>query len=49
MLEWVHACRAGNARAQRKLFKHFYSTVMGICMRYAGSTDEAADMLNEGF
>ena len=22
---------------------------MGICMRYAGSTDEAADMLNEGF
>lgn len=49
LLEWVHACRAGNARAQRKLFKRFYSTVMGICMRYAGSTDEAADMLNEGF
>ena len=22
---------------------------MSICMRYAGSTDEAADMLNEGF
>lgn len=49
LLEWVRACRAGNARAQRKLFKRFYSTVMGICMRYAGSTDEAADMLSEGF
>ena len=49
LLEWVRACRAGNARAQRKLFKHFYGTVMAICMRYAGSTDEAADMLNEGF
>jgi RNA polymerase sigma-70 factor (ECF subfamily) len=49
LLEWVRACRAGNARAQRKLFERFYSTVMGICMRYAGSTDEAADMLNEGF
>ena len=49
LLEWVHACRAGNARAQRKLFKHFYGSVMSICMRYAGSTDEAADMLNEGF
>lgn len=49
LLEWVRACRAGNARAQRKLFKRFYSTVMGVCMRYAGSTDEAADMLNEGF
>jgi RNA polymerase sigma-70 factor (ECF subfamily) len=47
--EWICACREGNARAQRKLFKHFYGTVMRVCMRYAGSTDEAADMLNEGF
>lgn len=49
MQEWVCACRKGNAWAQRKLFKHFYSTAMQICMRYAGSSDEAADMLNEGF
>lgn len=49
VLEWVRECREGNSRAQRKLFKHFYSMVMGVCMRYAGSTDEAADMLNEGF
>ena len=47
--EWIRACREGNARAQRKLFKHFYGPVMRICMRYAGSTDEASDMLNEGF
>lgn len=47
--EWIRACREGSARAQRKLFKHFYGPVMRICMRYAGSTDEAADMLNEGF
>ena len=47
--EWVRASREGNARAQRKLFKHFYGPVMRICMRYAGSTDEASDMLNEGF
>jgi RNA polymerase sigma-70 factor (ECF subfamily) len=46
---WICACREGNARAQRKLFRHFYSLVMSVCMRYAGSTDEAADMLNEGF
>lgn len=49
LLEWVQACREGNARAQRKLFKHYYGSVMAICMRYAGSSDEAADMLNEGF
>ena len=47
--EWVRACLEGNARAQRKLFKHFYGLVMRVCMRYAGSTDEATDMLNEGF
>ncbi len=49
LLEWVSACRVGNARAQRKLFKHFYSCVMAICMRYAGNSDEADDMLNDGF
>lgn len=49
LLEWVNACRKGNPRAQRKLFKHFYSTVMAICMRYAGNSDEADDMLNDGF
>lgn len=47
--DWIRACKEGNARAQRKLFKHFYSPVMQVCMRYAGSADEAADMLNEGF
>ena len=49
VLEWLAGCREGSPRAQRKLFKHYYSRVMGVCMRYAGSPDEAADMLNEGF
>ena len=49
VLQWVHDCRKGNTRAQHKLFKYFYGSVMNVCMRYAGSTDEAADMLNEGF
>lgn len=49
VLQWVQDCRSGSTRAQHKLFKYFYSSVMSVCMRYAGSTDEAADMLNEGF
>ena len=49
VLQWVQDCRKGSTRAQHKLFKYFYGTVMSVCMRYAGSTDEAADMLNEGF
>ena len=47
--EWIRASKEGNSRAQRKLFEHFYSSAMRICMRYAGSADEAEDMLNEGF
>ncbi len=46
---WLEGCRKGSPRAQRLLFKHFYSPMFRLCMRYADSTDEAEDMLNEGF
>lgn len=46
---WLEGCREGNRRAQQKLFKHFYSPMFRLCMRYADSTDEAEDMLSEGF
>lgn len=34
---------------QRQLYEHFYGKMMGVCMRYAGCRDEAADILNQGF
>lgn len=46
---WIADCKKGNHRAQHKLFKHFYADMYQVCMRYASSTDEADDMLNEGF
>ena len=46
---WVEESIQGRPRAQHKLFKHFYSPMFAVCMRYAGSTEEAEDMLNEGF
>lgn len=46
---WLEGCRNGSPRAQQKLFKHFYSSMFRLCMRYADSTDEAEDMLSEGF
>lgn len=49
ILRWIEGCREGNRRAQYQLFRHFYSKMFGICMRYAGSREEAEDMLNEGF
>ena len=31
------------------LYKAFYGFAMGICLRYAGSRDEAAGVMNQGF
>jgi len=49
ILDWVAGCREGSHRAQRKLFKHYYAPMLRLCLRYADSTDEAEDMLSEGF
>lgn len=46
---WIADCKKGSRRAQHKLFKHFYASMYRVCMRYASSTDEADDMLSEGF
>ncbi len=35
--------------AQQQVYEHFYGKMMGVCMRYAGSRDEALDLLHEGF
>lgn len=49
ILRLVDGCRKDNYRAQRGLFKRFYSPMLYVCMRYAGSREEAEDMLSEGF
>ena len=49
LARWVEGCKEGSRRAQHKLFKHFYSPMLRLCIRYADSTDEAEDMLSEGF
>lgn len=35
--------------AQQRLYEEFYPRMMGVCLRYAGSEDEALDLLHEGF
>ena len=35
--------------AQQLLYEQHYGKMMGICLRYAGSRDEALDLLHEGF
>lgn len=35
--------------AQQQLYKEHYGKMMGVCLRYAASKDEALDLLHEGF
>jgi RNA polymerase sigma factor (sigma-70 family) len=35
--------------AQQRLYQEHYGKMMGVCMRYANSKDEALDLLHEGF
>ncbi len=39
----------GDRRAQYQLYQRCFNVLMGVCMRYRRSEDEAAAMLNEGF
>ncbi|MGF7217529.1 RNA polymerase sigma-70 factor (ECF subfamily) [Spirosoma lacussanchae] len=49
LLSVIRACRAKDPRAQRTLFKQFFGYAKSICLRYTSSTEEAEDVLNEGF
>lgn len=49
LLSVIRACRANDPRAQRTLFKQFFGYAKSICLRYTASTEEAEDVLNEGF
>ncbi|HEY0897131.1 MAG TPA: sigma-70 family RNA polymerase sigma factor [Sphingobacteriaceae bacterium] len=45
----IDGCLKNRLEDQQKLYKHFYSYTMSICLRYAGNKFEAADILNDGF
>ena len=45
----VIECVKGNSRAQRVLFERFSQKMLGVCMRYAKCTEQAEDVLQDGF
>lgn len=45
----IDGCLNKRLEDQYKLYKHFYSYCLSICLRYAGNRVEAADILNDGF
>lgn len=45
----VAACQRKEARAQKRLYDEFAPKMLGVCMRYTHSRDEAQDLLHDGF
>ena len=45
----LSGCIKGKASAQRELYEKYSRILLGICIRYAGSVEEAEDILQEGF
>ena len=45
----VIECVKGNIRAQRELFDRYAQKMLGVCMRYTKNTEQAEDILQDGF
>lgn len=45
----IQACIQQNRAAQKKLYELYSPKMLGVCYRYAHNTEEAQDMLQEGF
>jgi RNA polymerase sigma-70 factor (ECF subfamily) len=45
----IEGCMKGNRQMQYELYERFASKMFGVCLRYAANTEEAEDILQEGF
>jgi len=45
----ISGCIEGNRRMQEELYRRFSPRMYAVCLRYASSSEEAEDILQEGF
>jgi RNA polymerase sigma-70 factor (ECF subfamily) len=45
----IEGCVRGDRKIQYELYERYSSRMFGVCLRYAGNTEEAEDILQEGF
>ena len=45
----IRGCLAGNFRMQEELYSRFSPKMYAVCLRYSNNTDDAQDLLQEGF
>lgn len=47
--ELIDRCLKNDVLAQKKLYEMIGPKMMGVCLRYMGNTEEAQDVLQDGF
>ena len=45
----VKACARRERWAQKLLYEQYYGPMMGVCLRYSNNSQDALDLLHEGF
>jgi len=45
----IEACRRGDQRAQLQIYKLYYKSIYGICLRIADDPVTAEDIMHESF
>jgi RNA polymerase sigma factor (sigma-70 family) len=45
----IKGCLEDNREAQKQLYQQYAGKMLGVCYRYAGSLEEAQDLLQDGF
>ncbi len=48
-LQLIKNCLKGKAAAQKQLYDEFASVMLGVCYRYTKSSQDAEDVLQDGF
>ena len=48
-IEIIKGCQKGNRKSQYELYQQYASGMLAVAMRYSKSTQEAEDILQEGF
>ncbi len=45
----MDGCLRGDRRSQQRVYEMFYGKMMSVCLRYTKNTDQAKDILQDGF
>ena len=48
-VELIDGCLTGDRRCQQRIYETFYGKMLAVCLRYTKNTDQAKDILQDGF